>query len=141
MALQASEKTPERLKISLLEFLNTNLSASDIIPFLMERIRNETNSDKARTCAVLCLHTKFRFVLLMVMVISGLLLINLPPRFRFGNEAKLQASNANCLQWHGVQLLSLLVRDRLFPNTTTTTTPHTPYLSTTQSVTLTLQRD
>jgi hypothetical protein len=54
--LQASEKTHERLKIMLLEYLNTNRSSPDsmnIIPFLLERIRNETNSDKARACAVL----------------------------------------------------------------------------------------
>lgn len=55
---QASNKTPDALKVTLLEYLGTSQSGSDrlaIIPFLTQRMLHETN-DKARSCAILVLY-------------------------------------------------------------------------------------
>jgi hypothetical protein len=55
---QASNKTPDALKVTLLEYLGTSQSGSDrlaIIPFLTQRMQHETN-DKARSCATLILY-------------------------------------------------------------------------------------
>jgi hypothetical protein len=55
---QASNKTPDALKVTLLEYLGTSQSGSDrlaIIPFLTQRMQHETN-DKARSCAILVLY-------------------------------------------------------------------------------------
>jgi hypothetical protein len=100
--LQASEHTPEELKIVLLRYLNTNQGAPDsmdIIPFLLERIRNEVSSDNARACAVLCLNTQFKYVIYTsckttAMILTLLLVIcsSLLHSWAYGNETKFQAA-------------------------------------------------
>jgi hypothetical protein len=58
LAVQASDKTPDTLKVTLLEYLATSQNASDrlrIIPFLTQLMERES-SDKARACAILGLN-------------------------------------------------------------------------------------
>jgi hypothetical protein len=58
---QASKRTPEELKVRLIEYLATSQSPSDrlsIVPFLVEQMKHE-KQDKARACAILALDILF----------------------------------------------------------------------------------